>query len=242
MRDILRNPEDKMGSTCYNNIFSGLIKCADCRYALSSSHDKRRKRLDVIDRVFYQCNQYRIEGMTACTKHTIEARVLHNIILADIQKHAQAAVFNDVKMLSRIIKKLNLNTEKEAVHAKKELAKSRARLNEIDNLFSTLYEDRANEAITEWNYRKLSANYEQEQVKLENRIRELEQGISANREDLSNAELFVQSVKKYVEITELDAALLNRLIDKIIVSEPIISDGERVQEVCIYYKFVGGLR
>jgi C4-type Zn-finger protein len=240
-RLITSRRKGKMGDFGYNNIFSGLIKCGTCGYALSASAANRRKRPKVIDCILYQCNHYRTYGKTACTSHTVEARVMHDTILADIQKHAQAALSNDRKILERIMKKLNLNTKNEADKAKKELAKSRARLNEIDRLFTKLYEDRANDAITERNYRKLSAGYEQEQAELDNKIHVLEQSIDDNKADMISAEMFVQSIKEYAEITELDAALLNRLIEKISVDEAEVINGERVQRVCIYYKFVGEL-
>lgn len=42
----------------YNNIFSKLIKCEDCGYALRTSSANRRKRPDIIDNVGSFCNQY----------------------------------------------------------------------------------------------------------------------------------------------------------------------------------------
>jgi DNA invertase Pin-like site-specific DNA recombinase len=240
-RLITSRRKGKAGDSGYNNIFSGLIKCGTCGYALSTAPDNRRKHPEVIDRVTYQCNHYRTYGTSACTKHTVEARDLHNTVLAEIQKHAQTALANDGKMLERIIRKLNLNTKHEADKSKKELGKARARLNEIDRLFTKLYEDRTNEAIAERNYKKLSANYEQEQVELDSRIQTLEQSIDRNKADIVSAEMFVQSIKEYAEITELDAALLNRLIEKITVDEAEIADGERIQRICIFYKFVGVL-
>jgi len=240
-RLITSRRKGKAGDSGYNNIFSGLIKCGKCGYALSASSANRRKRPNVIDCIQYQCNTYRMDGKNACTKHTIEARALHETVLADIQKHARAAIKNDGKMLERIVKQLNLNTKKETDKIKKELGKSKARLNEIDRLFAKLYEDRANGEINERNYKQLSAGYEREQTELETKIREAEREIDDSKANMVNAEMFVLGIKEYAEITELDAALLNRLIEKITVDEAEIVDGERVQRVCIYYRFVGDL-
>lgn len=41
------------------------------------------------------------------------------------------------------------------------------------------------------------------------------------------------------EIKELTTAIVNRLIEKIEVSEPQTIDGEKVQNIRIFYKFVG---
>ena len=55
-------------------------------------------------------------------------------------------------------------------------------------------------------------------------------------------QLFFESVlRKYTNITELDAHILNELIDKIVVHEKEIINGQRTQRVDIYYKFVGRL-
>lgn len=231
----------KMGSYGYDNIFAGLIKCADCGKAMTSAGANRRKRPDVIDCVQYSCNNYRTFGKAVCSIHALEARDLHNAVLADIQKHARAALENDKKMLDRIIRQLNLNTQKELDSTKREYGKARSRLAKLDELFSKLYEDRVNGAINERNYQRLSANYEHEQNELEIKLRDFEQDIDKGKADMENAGIFVQSIKEYAEITELTAPLLNRLIDRITVSERMEIDGECVQKLCIYYKFVGCL-
>ena len=48
-------------------------------------------------------------------------------------------------------------------------------------------------------------------------------------------------IKDYAGIEELSAALLNTLIEKVTVGEPKEVDGERIQEVKIYYKFIGNI-
>ncbi|MDE7310872.1 MAG: DUF4368 domain-containing protein [Eubacterium sp.] len=48
-------------------------------------------------------------------------------------------------------------------------------------------------------------------------------------------------IKDYAEIEELSAALLNTLIEKVAVGESKEVDGERIQEVKIYYKFIGNI-
>lgn len=52
-------------------------------------------------------------------------------------------------------------------------------------------------------------------------------------------ETFVDIIKNYASITELSQAMLNTLIDKIEVHEPEEVDGEYIQKLDVYYKFVG---
>lgn len=48
-----------------------------------------------------------------------------------------------------------------------------------------------------------------------------------------------EMIKDYANITELFAAMLNTLIDKIVVHEAEVINGEKVQQLDVYYKFVG---
>ncbi|MCH5192023.1 MAG: DUF4368 domain-containing protein, partial [Oscillospiraceae bacterium] len=57
-----------------------------------------------------------------------------------------------------------------------------------------------------------------------------------------NAKVFTNLSKKYINITELNARILNELIEKIVVHEIGIINSEKYQKVEIYYKFVGLLQ
>ncbi len=53
--------------------------------------------------------------------------------------------------------------------------------------------------------------------------------------------MFMEEIKWYATITELDEAVLNRLINRILIGKPEKIDGVRIQEVRIVYNFVGEL-
>ena len=98
-----------------------------------------------------------------------------------------------------------------------------------------------NGKVNERNYNSLSASYENEQTELECRISELNAAIKTERENDENAVNFVDLIKQYTDIDELSQALLNTLIDRIEVHEPEDVDGELIQKLDVYYKFVGRL-
>ncbi len=81
--------------------------------------------------------------------------------------------------------------------------------------------------------------YEDEQTGLEQAIKELTAQRAECDKDRGNAEQFSKLIKGYAGIEELSAALLNILIEKITIGEPQDVNGERIQEVKIYYKFIG---
>lgn len=55
----------------------------------------------------------------------------------------------------------------------------------------------------------------------------------------ANAERFLKVVKKYLSFEELTPTLLREMVEKIVVHEAGEIDGKRVQNIDIYYSFVG---
>ena len=55
-----------------------------------------------------------------------------------------------------------------------------------------------------------------------------------------NAQIFSDLIEKYADLQELNARILNKLIERIVIHEKEIINGEKFQTVEIYYKFVGG--
>ena len=72
------------GTSGFDNIFAGIIKCVDCDYAMRAASANRRKRPNIIDCMQYTCNNYGSYGNAYCSSYTIEARSLFNAVLADL--------------------------------------------------------------------------------------------------------------------------------------------------------------
>ena len=240
VQSIIKSHRHEKADDGYDNIFAGLLRCADCGHTLTNSCAHRRSpRPDIIDMIGYQCNFYRLYGKNYCTQHWIEARDLYNAVLADIQYRAKCALEDEEKMIADIISRLHNNASDDAGNAEKELRKAKSRMTELDRLFANLYEDKVNGDISERNYKQLSAKYETEQITLESRIEELEKAITLRKTAAEDVDTFVNLIKEYSLITKLDTATLHRLIDKIEVYSAEIIDGEKSQKIEIYYKFVG---
>ncbi len=59
-------------------------------------------------------------------------------------------------------------------------------------------------------------------------------------QETDGAEKWLSLIRKYTELTELTAPLLNELVDKIVIHKAIDEeDGSRTQEIEIFYRFVG---
>ena len=240
VQSIIKSHRREKADDGYDNIFAGLLRCADCGHTLTKSCAHRRSpRPDIIGMIGYQCNFYRLYGKNYCTQHWIEARDLYNAVLADIQYRAKCALEDEEKMIADIISRLHINASDDAGNAEKELRKAKSRMTELDRIFANLYEDKVNGDISERNYKQLSAKYETEQIALESHIEELEKAITLRKSATEDVDTFVNLIKEYSLITKLDTATLHRLIDKIEVYSAEIIDGEKSQKIEIYYKFVG---
>lgn len=222
----------------YDNIFSGLVKCADCGYALIPYRSGRTQKPDARENYDYYCRIHR-EDARNCSKHRIAAIDLYNAVLSDIQRIAGQAIRSGEKMISSIAARLGKAEKDNVRQAEREIKKARKRLAELDTMFVKTYEEHARGEISDRNYNTLVTAYEKEQGELEAAVGEYETTISTNRTNNENAANFVELIKRYADVDELTQALLNTLIDRIEVHEPEEIDGELVQKLDVYYKFVG---
>lgn len=229
----------KPGVSGYDNIFSGIVKCATCGYAMRTSPAHRTRKSRAIENMTYICNSYGMYGKKVCTAHVIEATELYSAVLEDIRRHAKLALNDDEKLLKRIMGRMDQNTLSEMKTLEKERKQIEKRLAELDRLFAKLYEDRTDEKISERNYISLSSRYEQEQNRLDERLAYIKESLAENREVTDNAEQWVSQIKEYAGITELSVSLLHALIERVTIEEAQMIDGERCQTIHIYYKFIG---
>ena len=107
---------------------------------------------------------------------------------------------------------------------------------------SSLYADKAKGILSEKRFVKLMGDLEEEQAGNETRLQELSKLLSVQDAQESDIRIFINELSKAGAITELNETILNRLIDKIIIGEVKVSDGEKVQEVKIVYNFVGEVK
>ena len=230
-----RKRPQKNGET---QIFAGLLKCADCGWGLRYMHNKPTDCIK--ERRLYSCTTYSEYGKEHCTIHYIRYDTIYAVVLERLQYWIGQANADEDKLLARLLRSGDEHRQNEIEWAKKDLARAKKRLKDLDNLFAKLYEDRAKNAVTERNYAMLSGKYQDEQMQLETDIKRLQDTLTKTAEVKDNAERWVALIRKYTNLTELTAPLLNELIDKIVVHEATKDEnGKRIQDIDIYYRFVG---
>ncbi len=215
-------------------IFSGLVKCADCGWSMRFGTNNQNKK----PYSHYTCSQYG-QGLKQCSSHYIRYDTLYTYVLARIQDWTRQAQEDEKALLQNLLqggdKERALSTKKQTM----ELAKAEKRKAEVDRLFAKMYEDWAAERITAYNFNMMSQKYQTEQQELTVKIDKLKAELSAEQKTVTDAEKWISLLKLYSNPQELTAELLNALIEKIVIHEATTVDGMREQNIDIYYRFIG---
>ena len=127
----------------------------------------------------------------------------------------------------------------DASEMQKERERLEARNREIDDMFLSLYTDKAKGVISEQRFMKLTAAMEQEQEENQCRLEELIRMLQKSDAQESEVRTFIREIRQYAAIQELDETVLNRLISRILVVEVRKIDGQKTQKIRIVYNFVG---
>lgn len=231
--DIMKNRrrETKSGE---KQMFAGLVKCSDCGSALNVSRNAKTGKY-----TGFSCWVYKNYGKERCTSHAIGYKTLYNIVLENIRRQAECASGQKEKYLEMLKNQMAEKATQDIKSVKSELTKITKRIAQLEKILNKLYEDRALEKIPEERYLLMNTNYENEYNELKERQNVLMQQIEKIETTEYNAETFTNLIEKYLNITELNARILNELIEKIVVHEKEIINGEKFQAVEIYYKFIG---
>ena len=246
---IDRRPTIMQGNSCpFYNLFHGLVYCATCGKSMQVRYEKvgrtdidrsTKKKREPIDRAYYICQTYNRLGKNACTSHKIEARDLYNLVLSDIIEHGKMALQDSETFYGRLTHRLEQRYTMDEGALKKELDALAKRNQEIDEMFMSLYADKTKGILTEQRFFRITETLEQEQADNKARMQAITDELRTAGDTEDDVRRFIGEIRKYASITELDEAILNRLIDRIIISAVEVIDGEKVQKVRIVYNFVG---
>lgn len=121
---------------------------------------------------------------------------------------------------------------------KQELELAEKRIAEIDSIIMKLFEQNVAGKISDGRFEKMSVTYENEQRELEERRKALKEKIEAEDYKTKNTNQFLETIRKYENVTELNRSMLVELIDSIYVYQAEGTGKERTQKVEINYRFL----
>ncbi len=191
------------------DMFSGLLKCADCGHALI----KKTNRNPDKTYIYYRCSTH-CKCSSACSTHTIRYEKLYQALLGSIQMMIALAVNADDVIREMKLRKDNSHFEMN----KLQLQSQEEKLQKLIGQMSDLYPDYKSGILNKDQYITNKDRYEKQ-------IAELKHSISAIKTSVQNGEItdkqngFIEHFKRYGNIRELTRPLLIELVEQIAVHE-----------------------
>lgn len=218
------------------NIYFGLVYCADCGAKLSLL----RRRAEGPKKDEFLCSNYRQKGNGKCSVHLIRRSTLEAVVLDDLRRVTHFARQNEALFAEHIGQKCRAESRREMRRVRKEIDALNKRQGELMALFKRLYEDNVLGRIPDDQYEVLSQGYATEQKQLEEQLPKLSAQLAELEQDASGSERFIEKAKKYTQINEITAEILWAFIERIEVGERAEKHRHYTpQEVRIYYRDIG---
>lgn len=221
-------------------LFGGLLRCMDCGSSMRYMRDYRKKVSDKEPEYkAYVCNRYASGGKNACASHYINQKTLIHIVLTDIRCKAMWAQ-NDRETLRELLLAREQSASMERTKAlQAEVNAISKRLPELDKLIMSAYEDKVLGRVPESVCIQLLNQYEAERREKQDRRRELTEQLAVSRENEKSADAWLDIMRDYAQLEELDRPTLVRLIEKIVIGDRYTVDDHEERDIHIYYNFVG---
>lgn len=189
-------------------LFSGLLKCADCKKAMTRKTSKNF--------VYYSCSTYSRKSKNACTKHTIREDTLEKAVLLAVQKQI-ALVFDMAEVIREISSAPVIHTESKQIN---QLLNSKQKeLEKLTAITDNLYVDWHTGEITKAEYHRMKDKFEAQINQLQSVIENLEHEKETLVMRKSIDEPYLTAFLKYKNINCLKRGILVELVDTICVHE-----------------------
>ncbi len=212
------------------SLFAGLIKCGECGKSLTirTTHAKHPQQI-------YACKTYGAFGKTHCSQHRVEYNTLYRLVLNKIRECASAALMDGEAIAGKLTDTCEAEQKGQREAWERSLAKDEERIEVLEKMVLRLYEDMMAGRISDTNFNLMLGRTQTEQAELKARVEEVRKRLSDEAKIESDARQWIDAIQEYADITELDAATLNRLIKEIVVHERIDSDKTRHISIEIHF-------
>ena len=167
--------------------------------------------------------------------------VLTQLVLEDIREKARFAEYDPDRLMGEILRLKEKESHTRLFSYEQELKSSLARISDLERLMQNLYEDKCTGSIPQTVFQTLMQKYEAERAEKAEAVPELERKVRAHLENQVDTDRWLEIIRRYTEISELDETILFELVDRIEVGDTQKVNGQRICEVKVYYRYVGNV-
>lgn len=212
------------------SMFAGLLKCGECGKSLTVRYTNAKHPQQI-----YSCKTYNAYGKQHCSQHRVDFDMLYSLVLNKIRECAAAALMDGEAVADRLTNTCQAEQQDQREALERSLTKDEERIEVLEKMVLRLYEDMVAGRITEANFNLLLEKTQNEQAELRAKVEDGRKRLADEIRLAVDAHQWIESIQEYRDITELDAATLNRLIKEIVVHETIDSDKTRHISIEIHF-------
>ncbi|MCL2704542.1 MAG: recombinase family protein [Defluviitaleaceae bacterium] len=225
-----------------DNIFSGILKCADCGFSMKSCvHRTTRKDGSVNVSRHYTCGNYARSGKSACSIHSISENDLTQLVLGEIREYSMMAEYDEQRMIDAVYKAKQSESMNYLTIYKRELGICLDRIASLDNVIDSIYKDRKQGVVSEGMFAALIGKHETERAEKRNTSEVLRNKIESIENGCNDINAWVSDIQRYTGLGELNRKILLELIERIEVTEAKKVGKQRFVAIKIAYQFIGKL-
>ncbi len=219
------------------NIFCDFLVCAECGHKLWYHVNTRNKDIH-----YFSCSNYYKDYRGSCQhRHYVRAEAIEQIVLMEIRKLADYLKHNEDELVEVLTMKTETAIRSEKKYLNDELQRCTSRQNTVNSLYEKLYEDNALGKVTDAWFLHMSQKYEIEKSELKNKITKIHEDLEALNDRKKDKDVFVESIRRFIQMDRLTTPLLRELIDHIDVYETEGTGKNKTQRIVIHYRFVGNI-
>ena len=221
-------------------LFSGKLVCADCGHPLVAARETQHRKNGSEKRyVSYICSHFASTGHSACSWHRIYEISLKKLVLNEIRAHGEMVKQDEAAVLDRLKRQLLSENATRQEDSRLEISRLRRRIEELEHMTAKLYEDKVSGAINSDTFSVLIQKSEQERIQKADRMDALLAEEQNTHQRIEHIHLWADTIRRYLNFQELDREIIEELIDHIEIGERMVVDGQRHQDIKIFYRFVG---
>ena len=199
------------------HIFSQKVACQCCGRNMTKKQYKTAK--DGIKEYLYCKTKKSAHGYTCENKKSIKFEELSSIVLKELNKQIKK-YYNENELETNCNEsEIYSSINKDITALRNEQEQLTKRINKNKELFTSLYEDKANGIITTEEFIMLRDNYNTQNERYEQRINSIISEISSLSEKINNRQKEKKIFEKYKHLDVLTKEIIDTFISKIIIGK-----------------------